>query len=107
MDKIRISVDFNEMVDCDTIMLSQTDTIMDFQGNVITLYEGMPVSIYEENVYEDGEAEVLSAEGVVIQHNTDTYPFFPYVKWFCRIDSHGIQSKSEGKIVILTEGLIK
>ena len=91
MEKARLRVDFNEMVDENTIMLSQTDMRTDAQGRPVLLYEGLPVSIYEEDIYEDGEAELLNAEGVVIRHDLDTYPFFPHVKWFCRIDSNGIR----------------
>lgn len=95
MDKVRIPVDFNEMVDADTVMLSQSDTTADFEGNPVVLYEGMPVALYEEDVYEDGEADYLTAEGVVIRHDPEAYPFFLHVKWFCRIDARGIQSLPE------------
>ena len=95
MDKARISVDFNEMVDYNIVMLSQTDTRTDSYGSIITLYEGMPVSIYEEDIYENGEVDYLIAEGIVIKHDLYAYPFFPHVKWFCLIDSNGIQNKPE------------
>lgn len=95
MDKARISVDFNEMVDSNTVMLSQTDTRTDSLGNTVDLYEGMAIGIYEEDVYEDGEVDYLVAEGTVIKHDLDICPSFPHVKWFCRIDSDGIQNKPE------------
>ena len=95
MDKARISVDFNEMVDRNIVMLSQTDSRMDSYGNIVALYEGMPISIYEEDIYENGEVDYLIAEGTVIKHDLDAYPFFSHVKWFCLIDSNGIQNKPE------------
>ena len=95
MKQVRLPVDFNEMVDDNIVMLSKTDTKTDFQGNSVTLYEGMPVSIYEEDVYEDGEVDYLIAEGIVIRHDFAAYPFSFHVKWFCRIDSYGIQNKPE------------
>lgn len=95
MDKARILVDFNELVDDNTVMLSQTDTRTDSHGNIITLYEGMPICIYEEDVYENGEVDYLIAEGIVIKHDFNAYPFAPHVKWFCRIDFNGIQNKPE------------
>ncbi|MCM1468230.1 MAG: hypothetical protein NC086_08790 [Alistipes sp.] len=55
----------------------------------------MPISIYEEDIYENGEVDYLVAEGIVIKHDLDAYPFFSHVKWFCRIDSNGIQNKPE------------
>ena len=95
MDKARISVDFNEMVDHNIVMLSQTDVRTDSYGRIVTLYEGMPISIYEEDIYENGEVEYLIAEGIVIKHDLDAYPLFSHVKWICLIDSNGIQNKSE------------
>lgn len=95
MDKARISVDFNEMVDDNIVMLSKTDNRTDSRGKIVTLYDGMPIEIYEENIYEDGEVEYLIADGIVIKHDLDAYPFSPHVKWFCLIDSNGIQDKPE------------
>ena len=95
MDKARISVDFNEMVDHNIVMLSQTDARTDSHGSIVTLYEGMPISIYEEDIYENGEVDYLIAEGIVIKHDLDAYPFFSHVKWFCHIDSNGIQNRPE------------
>lgn len=95
MDKARIRVDFNEMVDADTVMLSPTDTKTDSRGEVVTFYEGMSVGLYEEDVYENGEVDYLVAEGTVIRHDFDAYPFFPHVKWFCRIDSRGVRNQPE------------
>lgn len=100
MNKVRIAVDFNEMVDVDVIMLSQTDIKSDSQGNMVILYEGMPVSLYEEAVYENGEVDYLLAEGIVIKHDLETYPFFSHVKWFRRIDSDGIQNKPELRSIL-------
>lgn len=95
MEKKRLPVDFNEMIDCDTIMLSQSDLKTDWQGNIIALCEGLPVSIYEEAIYEDGTVDYLIAEGIVVRHDFETYPLYPHVKWFCRIDSNGIQNRPE------------
>ena len=64
VDKARIYVDFNEMVDYNTVLLSKDDTKMDSEGNVITFYEGMPVSIYMDDVDGNGEVDNLVAEGI-------------------------------------------
>ena len=66
----------------------------------VILYEGMPVSLYEEAVYENGEVDYLLAEGIVIKHDLEAYPFFSHVKWFCRIDSNGIQNKPELRSIL-------
>lgn len=98
MNKAHVPVDFNEMIDHNIVMLSQTDTRTDFQGNLIVLYEGMPISVYEEDVYADGEVDYLIAEGTVIKHDLNTYPCFPHVKWLCYINADGIQNKPELRI---------
>ena len=74
MDKARISSDFNEMVDHNIVMLSQTDTRTDSRGSIVALYEGMPISMYEEDIYDNGEIDYLIAEGIIIKHDLDAYP---------------------------------
>lgn len=88
----QIAVDFNELVDAKTVMLSQTDTRLDARGITVTLYEGMPVRVFEKDVYEDGTMDYLMADGVGIRHDMAAYPFAPHVKWFCRLDADGVRS---------------
>ncbi len=84
MDKPRIYVDFNEMLDDDIVLLSQNDTKIDSAGNIITFYEGMPVSIYMDDVDCDGKEDNLIAEGIVIKPDLNKYPWSKHVKWCCR-----------------------
>ncbi len=63
MDKPRIRVDFNELLEEDLVLLSKTDEKEDSEGNVIRISEGAHVSIYEYNHYDDGTREYLLAEG--------------------------------------------
>ena len=86
MDRVWLSVDFNELVDRDVVMLSRTGTRTDSCGRPVALYEGLPVTVYEEDVYEDGTADFLLAEGTAVRHDLAAYPFFPQVEWFCRFD---------------------
>lgn len=95
MEQIRLPVDFNEMIDSNTIMLSQSDTKLDWQGNLVTLSEGLSICIYEAAIYDDGTSEYLTAGGIAIRHDLKSYPFYPHVKWLCRIDSNGIQNRPE------------
>lgn len=95
MDKARIYVDFNEMVDDNTVLLSKEDTKVDSEENTITFYEGMPVSIYTDDEDENGEKDNLIAEGVAIQLDLSDYPGWQHVKWCCRIDEKGIMHESE------------
>ena len=43
MEKSRICVDFNELLDSNTILMSKEDTKMDAAGNLVHFYEGMPI----------------------------------------------------------------
>ncbi len=47
MERIWFSVDFNELIDRDLVMLSQSGTRLDSRGRPVTLYEGLPVTVYE------------------------------------------------------------
>ncbi len=89
----RIWVDFNELIEDDLVLLSQTDFTNDSKGNIIELKEGMKVKIYEYNDYGD-EEEFLFAEGLVELNTSD---FFKVCKWNCRIDENGISNKTEIK----------
>lgn len=82
MDKARIYVDLNEMVDDDIFLLSKDDTKIDSQGNTVTFYEGMPVSIYSDDADDNGETDNLIAEGIAIKYNLSNYsPGWQRVKW--------------------------
>ncbi|MET3918892.1 hypothetical protein ABID97_005723 [Variovorax sp. OAS795] len=82
----RFSVDFNELLERDLIMLSQTDLRKDINGLPVLLVEGLPIEVQEENLYDDGTHEVLFARGVVEANSTGTWP---HVKWCCRFDTDG------------------
>ncbi len=88
MDKPRIKVDFNELMEKDLVLLSKTDEIEDSTGQRITLQVGKPVAIYEYNHYENGEKEYLLAEGIAVLNETQENPI---AKWCCRINEHGIR----------------
>jgi len=83
----RFSVDFNELIEHDLVMLSQADERTDVTGVSVALLQGLQVEVQEENLYDDGVHEVLFARGVVEANTTGTWL---HVKWLCRIDSAGI-----------------
>lgn len=95
MDKARIYVDFNELLDRNTVVLSKDDSKMDSEGNIITFYEGMPVSIYSDDISDNGEEDNLIADGVVVKRDLSNYPYWQNVKWCCSIDINGITHESE------------
>lgn len=83
----RFSVDFNELIEHDLVMLSQADERTDVTGVSVALVQGLQVEVQEENLYADGIHEVLFAQGVVEANTTGNWL---HVKWLCRIDSAGI-----------------
>lgn len=95
MDKPRIYVDFNEMIDDDIVLLSQNDTKIDSAGNIITFYEGMPVSIYMDDVDCDGREDNLIAEGIAIKHDLNKYPWSKHVKWYCCFNRNSWMNESD------------
>ncbi|WP_233968879.1 hypothetical protein [Pectobacterium polaris] len=64
MDKPRIKLDFNELMEKDLVLLSKTDEVEDFSGQKIMFWVGRSTEIYECNYYENGEKEYFLTEGV-------------------------------------------
>ena len=96
MDRPRIYVDFNDMVNENVVLLSKEDTILDSAGNNIVLKEGLYVSIYSDDIDENNVMDNLVAEGTVIQVDlTNYYPSWQHVKWCCRISENGIKHDSD------------
>lgn len=95
MDKARIYVDFNEMIDRDIVLLSKEDTKIDSWGNLVTFYEGMPVSIYSDDASDTGEVDNLIAEGIATKRDLCNYPYWQHVKWCCRIDLNSMKHESD------------
>ncbi len=89
MDRPRLYVDFNEMVERDLVLLSQTDERMDSAGNPIRLVEGLAVHVYMDDPDEHGNPGALIADGVV--EPSPGVGWTAAAKWCCRIDSEGIR----------------
>lgn len=92
MDRPRIYVDFNEMVEDDLVLLSKDDTKYDCEGNEIQLFAGKIVDIYMNDIDAQGYTDNLIASGTV---ELNYSKLFSVCKWNCRIDSNGIQHESE------------
>ena len=90
MDKPRIKVDFNELMEPDLVLISQTDERTDSEGHIIKLFSGAFVYLYEYNKYDDGEEEYLLAEGIV---ELNDKLMNKHAKWSCRINDKGIVAK--------------
>jgi hypothetical protein len=90
LDRPRISVDFNELMEPDLVLLSQTDQRLDSDGTTIHLSKNAKVYIYEYNKYDDGEEELFTADGIV---ELNDKVINKNAKWSCRIDTNGITTK--------------
>jgi hypothetical protein len=89
MDRARLYVDFNEMVEPDLVLLSKTDEQVDSSGRPVRLYEGLSVHVYMDDPDEHGKPGALVADGLV-ERSPGTGWTAP-AKWCCRIDSKGIR----------------
>jgi hypothetical protein len=90
MPRATLSVDFNELLDADLVLLSATDTRRDVRGDTVELREGMEVRVYDDDPDSDGRPGKLVATGVVERNRCDD-DWCAHVKWCCRIDAHGIR----------------
>jgi hypothetical protein len=91
MKEPRLYVDFNELIDHNLVLLSQSDYKTDSMGNSIHLYEGKIVSIYMDDTDEEGNPDNLLAEGIVIPNPLPNH----IAKWCCQINEKGIYHESE------------
>ena len=82
-------VDFNEMIDASTVLLSAGDSKVDAHGVIVQLHEGMRVGVCMHDLDENGKIDNLVAAGVVTENTEPGWA--SHVKWCCRIDSDGIR----------------
>lgn len=87
LDKPRVRVDFNEMVEQDLVLLSKQDHVTDSDGQRIELTPGLRVFLYMPDTDDDGKPCALVATGLA-ELNTAT-DWSAHVKWCCRIDAWG------------------
>ena len=95
MEKARVSVDLNEMVTDDIVLLSKDDAKFDSMGSIITFYEGLPVSLYSDDASNSGETDNLIFEGTAIKYDLKSYPGWQHVKWCVRIDWNSLMHESD------------
>lgn len=93
MDQPRLQVDFNEMIERDLVLLSQTDIKRDSAGGEVRLREGLIVHVYQEDTDEKGNPDNLIADGVVGRSHGSGWGAL--ARWCCRIDAGGIRHESD------------
>ena len=87
------SVDFNEMLEPDLVLLSADDIRADARGSPVTLTSGLKVVVFEKDTDSSGATDNLVATGIVERNQTTGWAF--HVKWCCRSDAAGIRHESE------------
>ncbi len=90
MDKARVYVDFNELVEENIVLLSRDDWQTDTNGKQVRLEEGMPISLYSDSA----EDLYFLAEGTVIKYDLQDFGSWKHVKWCCRFEINGLLRKS-------------
>lgn len=92
IEKPRIYVDFNEMIDFNIVLLSKDDFKVNSKGDKIKMIEGDKIDIYMDDENDQGQKDNLVASGIIERNNSG---IFEVAKWVCRIDQNGIQHESE------------
>lgn len=93
MKEARIFVDFNEMVEEDLVILSESDTKEDSKGNKVLLKEGLKVKLYSDDLCGCNESDNLIADGIVELNTNGNWD--REAKWNCRINKLGIYNESD------------
>jgi hypothetical protein len=84
LDRARIYVDFNNMLENDLVLLSSRDFISDSENVQKRLYAGLKVFVYMADVDENRKEDNLLAQGVVEENPGDGWNVT--TRWCCRID---------------------
>lgn len=92
LDKARILVDFNELIDKNLLLLSMQDSKVDSSGEIIDFKEGKKVFVYEDDYDENNVKDYLVADGICELNCTKN---FSYVKWCVKINENGIRHVSD------------
>jgi hypothetical protein len=87
------SVDFNNMVKHNIVLLSKEDCKIDINQELVLLKEGMQITVTDDDLDENGNVDNLVATGTVELNTTKGWG--ERVKWCCRIDSNGIRHQSD------------
>lgn len=93
MDRPRLRVDFNEMLEGNLVLLAKEDAKADSTGVKVHLHEGLRVHIYDEDEDDMGQPDNLIADGVVEPCQAGGWA--SSAKWCCRIDERGIRHMSD------------
>lgn len=97
MDRPRLYIDFNEMLEPDLCLLARSDFKTDSSGANIALHAGLLVHVYTDDTDEDGSVDNLIAEGTVEPLPADAPEWSRGAKWCLRIDLPTLRHESESR----------
>jgi hypothetical protein len=86
-------VDFNNLIEPDLVIISDTEERREDTGRPMKLREGMPVRVWDEDLGDDGQRDDLIAYGVV--ERNDKWGWRGSPLWCCRIGPAGIRQQSD------------
>lgn len=92
IEKPFLYVDYNELLNEDTVMLSQTDVKNNCWGEPVLLWEGLELVGYQEDEDAKGARDDLVMEGTCIRNQTGHWE---HVKWLLKANEKGIRSVRE------------
>lgn len=92
MNRPRIYVDFNEMVNAREVLLSKEDSKSDSDGNPVHFSEGLRVFVYMDDYDEHRRRDDLIAEGTA--HRNHHGGWTSAAKWVLQIDERGVRHES-------------
>ena len=89
LDRPRINVDFNEMVEDDLVLLSKYNAKEDSAGRMVELREGLSVFVFMDDSDEHGSPGALIADGLA--ERITGVGWDGAARWACRLDAWGIR----------------
>lgn len=87
-----LCVDYNELLEKDIVMLSQTDSKNDYFGNAVALCEGLKIVGYQKDSDISGTRDDIVMEGICTLNKTGN---FNHVKWVLKANAKGIRYISD------------
>lgn len=92
-ERPRVSVDFNELIEPELVLLARDDHRVDTAGGHLSLYEGRTVHLVMDDLDDDGAPDPLFATAVV--ERAPRTPHTHGAKWCGRLTAAGLRHRSE------------
>jgi hypothetical protein len=94
--KPSFQVDFNNIIEPDLVIISDTEERRDSTGLLVKLRKGMPVRVWDEDLGNDGQRDDLIAYGVV--ERNEKWGLNGQPLWCCRVDPASYRHQSDNAV---------